>query len=79
MISASGSFEDFMEGFKRRHPKDYGLDPTVSVAVKAPVVKESVKGPVLPVSVRTNVVVEEVSEWDGAEFVDSDEPDEYWK
>lgn len=79
MISASGSFEDFLEGFKRRHPKDFGLDSTASVAVKATVVKEAVKGPVLPVSVQTNEVVEEVSEWDGAEFVDSDEPDEYWK
>ena len=79
MISASGSFEDFLEGFKRRHPKDFGLDYTASVAVKAPVVKEAVKGPVSPVSVPTNAVVEEVSEWDGVEFVDSDEPDEYWK
>ena len=46
MISASGSFEDFLEGFKRRHPKDFGLDSTASVAVKAPMVKEAVKQPV---------------------------------
>jgi hypothetical protein len=26
MISASGSFEDFIEQFKKRHPKEYGLD-----------------------------------------------------
>ncbi len=79
MISASGSFDDFMEGFKRRHPKDYGLDPTAHVAVKAPMVKEAVKQPVQPVSVPTNAVVEDVAEWDGAELDDSDESDEYWK
>lgn len=75
------SWDDFLAEFKARHPKDYGLDPTAFVSVKAPVVKEAVKGPVSPVSVRTNAVVEEeeVAEWDGAEFVDSDEPDEYWK
>lgn len=73
------SWDDFLAEFKARHPKDFGLDYTASVAVKAPVVKEAVKGPVLPVSVQTKAVVEEVSEWDGAEFVDSDEPDEYWK
>lgn len=73
------SWDDFLAEFKARHPKDFGLDPTASVSVKAPVVKEAVKGPVLPVSVPTNAVVEEVSEWDGAEFDDSDEPDEYWK
>jgi len=79
VISASGSFEDFLEGFKRRHPKDFGLDPTASVPIKAPMAKEPTKGPVLPVSVPTKAAVEEVAEWDGAELVDSDEPDEYWK
>ena len=73
------SFEDFLEKFKKRHPEDYGLDPTASVAVKAPIVKEAVKQPVQPVPVPTKAVVEEVADWDGAEFVDSDEPDEYWK
>jgi hypothetical protein len=32
-------FEDFMEAFKKRHPKDYGLDSGRSVAVKAPMPK----------------------------------------
>lgn len=72
------SWDDFLAEFKARHPKDFG-DSTASVDVKDPIVKEAVKQPVQPVSVPTNAVVEEISEWDGAEFVDSDEPDEYWK
>lgn len=50
MISTSGSFEDFMEQFKKRHAKDYGLSGG-SVAVKAPMAKVDVKKAPEPVSV----------------------------
>lgn len=50
MISTSGSFEDFMEQFKKRHAKDYGL-PGGSVAVKVPMAKVYVKATEKPVSV----------------------------
>jgi hypothetical protein len=51
MISASGSFDDFMEQFKKRHPKEYGLDSGRSVAVKVPMAKVYVKATEKPVSV----------------------------
>lgn len=51
MISASGSFDDFMEQFKKRHPKDFGLDSGGSVAVKAPVVRIAEKAPEIAVPV----------------------------
>lgn len=50
MSSASGSFEDFMEQFKKRHAKDYGLSGGY-VVVKAPMAKVEVKATEKPVSV----------------------------
>ncbi len=57
MISTSGSFEDFMEQFKKRHAKDYGL-PGGSVAVKDQISKIAIKVPEKPVSVPNIKVLE---------------------
>lgn len=70
------SFEDFMEQFKKRHPKEFGLDSGGSVAVKAPMAKVVVKAPPAPVSVPKAAVVEE--DWDAAEEVQV-EQEEYWR
>ena len=70
------SFEDFMEQFKKRHPKEFGLDSVGSVAVKAPMAKVVVKAPPAPVSVPTAVVVEE--DWDAAEVVEAEESENWW-
>lgn len=45
------SWEDFLAEFKKRHPKEYGLDSGRSVAVKAPVVRIAEKAPEIAVSV----------------------------
>lgn len=44
MSFVSSSFEDFLEAFKKRHPKDYGLDSGRFVAVKAPIQSGRKKG-----------------------------------
>ncbi len=76
MTSASGSFEDFMEQFKKRHPKDFGLDSRVSVAVKAPTSKIEVKAPEIKPEVAKEAVVEE--DWDVAEVVEVEESENWW-
>lgn len=76
MISASGSFEDFMERFKKRHPKEYGLDSGGSVAVKAPIDKVDVKAAPAPVFVPKAAVVEDG--WDEAEVVEVEESENWW-
>jgi len=76
MISASGSFDDFMEQFKKRHPKEYGLDSGRYVAVKAPMAKVEEKNAPAPVSVPMAVVVEE--DWDAAEVVEVEESENWW-
>lgn len=68
------SFEDFLEQFKKRHPKDYGLDSVGSVAVKAPMARVAVKATQKPVSVPKAAVVDD---WDGVEV--ETEQEEYWK
>ena len=70
------SFEDFLEQFKKRHAKDFGLDSGRSVAVKAPMVKVAVKDLPAPVSAQTAVVLED--EWEPPEFAEIDEPEEWW-
>ena len=45
------SFEDFIEQFKKRHAKEFGIDSRGSVAVKAPMAKVVVKATKKPVSV----------------------------
>lgn len=82
MSSASGSFEDFMEQFKKRHAKDYGLSGG-SVAVKAPMAKAVVKAPEIKPEVAKEAVQDPMSQaagddwaeiadnWDGeAEVID---------
>lgn len=72
------SWEDFLAEFKKRHPKEYGLDSGRSVAVKAPMVKVEEKNAPAPVSVPMAVVVED--DWDAAETVEVEtEEDEYWR
>ncbi len=76
-MTASGSFEDFLAEFKKRHAKDYGLSGG-SVAVKAPMAKEAVKGPVLPVPVRLAAVPDRMSEaagdeWDAIDYTEDPE------
>ncbi len=70
------SFEDFIEQFKKRHPKEYGLDSGGSVAVKAPMAKVVVKAAPAPVSVPKAAVVEE--DWDAAEVVEVEESENWW-
>ena len=70
------SWDDFLEAFKKRHPKDYGLDSGGSVAVKAPMVKVAVKDLPAPVSVPKAVVVDE--DWDAAEVVEVEESENWW-
>ena len=70
------SFEDFLEQFKNRHPKEYGIDSRGSVAVKAPTAKIEVKAPEIKPQVAKEAVVAE--DWDAVEEVEV-EQDEYWR
>ena len=70
------SFEDFLEQFKKRHPKEYGIDSRGSVAVKAPTAKIEVKAPEIKPQVAKEAVVAE--DWDAVEEVEV-EQDEYWR
>ena len=76
MSFVSSSFEDFLEAFKKRHPKEYGLDSGRYVAVKAPMAKVEEKNAPAPVSVPMAVVVEE--DWDAAEVVEVEESENWW-
>lgn len=69
MISTSGSFEDFMEQFKKRHAKDYGL-PGGSVAVKAPMTKVEVKAPEIKPQVAKEAVMDRMSQSAGDDLAD---------
>lgn len=71
------SWELFLEEFKRRHPKDYGLPDVLD----APVVPK-----VEPKEVAVEVKKadppkphDDSDDWDAIEIIDDDEPDEYWK
>ena len=75
-MTVSGSFEDFLAEFQKRHPKDYGLDSGRSVAVKAPMPKVEEKAPEIKPQVAKEVVLED--DWDAAEEVEV-EQDEYWR
>lgn len=71
MSSASGSFEDFMEQFKKRHAKDYGLSGGY-VVVKAPMANVDVKAPEIKPQVAKEVVMDRMSQsagddWDGVD------------
>jgi len=78
MISASGSFDDFMEQFKKRHPKDFGLDSGGSVAVKAPVVRIAVKAPEIKPHVAKEAGLDRMpqaacEDWDALEYPEEPE------
>ena len=75
-MTVSGSFEDFMEQFNKRHAKDFGIDSRGSVAVKAPTAKIEVKAPEIKPQVAKEAVVAE--DWDAVEEVEV-EQDEYWR
>ena len=62
------SFEDFLEEFKKRHPKEYGLDSVRPVTVKAPMPKVELKAPEIKPQVAKEVVLED--DWDAAEVMD---------
>lgn len=70
------SFEDFLEQFKKRHAKDFGLDSGRSVAVKAPMPKVDVKVPEIKTKVAKEVILED--DWDAAEVVEVEESENWW-
>lgn len=70
------SWEDFLAEFKKRHPKEYGLDSGRSVAVKAPMPKVEEKAPEIKPQVAKDTVLEEA--WDAAEVVEVEENEEWW-
>ena len=70
------SWDDFLEAFKKRHPKDYGLDSGRSVAVKAPMVKVEEKKAPAPVSVAQDVDRKSAAageDWDAIEYTEEPE------
>jgi hypothetical protein len=67
--SASGSFEDFMEQFKKRHAKDYVISGS-SVAVKAPMDKVVVKAPEIKPQVAKEAVQDRMSQAAGDDWAD---------
>lgn len=78
MSSGLGSFEDFLEQFKKRHPKEYGLDSARSVAVKAPMVKIAVKAPEIKPQVAKEADLDRMSQsagedWDALEYTEEPE------
>ena len=75
-MTVSGSFEDFLAEFIKRHPKDYGLDSCGSVAVKAPMPKVELKAPEIKPQVAKEVVLED--DWDAAEVVEVEESENWW-
>lgn len=78
MSSASGSFEDFLEQFKKRHPKEYGLDSGRYVAVKAPMAKIAVKAPEIKPHVAKEAGLDRMpqaacEDWDALEYPEEPE------
>jgi hypothetical protein len=69
-MTASGSFEDFIEQFKKRHPKEYGLDSGGSVSVKAPMDKVVVKAPEIKPQVAKEAGVDRLSQASGDDWAD---------
>lgn len=74
------SWEDFLAEFKARHPDAFPDERhgTVQTVSRSPIHSPTTVVNAQRIKTQpTNEVVEEVSEWDGAEFVDSDEPEEF--
>ena len=72
------SFEDFLEQFKKRHAKDFGLDSGRSVAVKAPMPKVDVKVPEIKTKVANEASLDRMSQaagedWDAIEYTEEPE------
>lgn len=70
------SWEDFLAEFKKRHPKEYGLDSGRSMAVNAPMPKVEVKATGIKPQVAKEVVLED--DWDAAEVVEVEESENWW-
>jgi hypothetical protein len=72
------SWDDFLEAFKKRHPKDYGIDSGGSVAVKAPMSQVEAKAPEIKPQVAKEVVIDRMSQaagedWDSIEYTEEPE------
>jgi hypothetical protein len=72
------SWDDFLEAFKKRHPKEYGLDSGGSVAVKAPMSQVEAKAPEIKPQVAKEVVIDRMSQaagedWDSIEYTEEPE------
>ena len=63
------SFEDFIEQFKKRHAKDYGLS-RASVAVKAPTPKAEVKAPEIKPQVAKEAVQDRMTQAAGDDWAE---------
>ncbi len=70
------SFEDFLEEFKKRHPKEYGIDSVRPVTVKAPMPKVEEKAPEIKPQVAKEEVLED--DWDGVEAMEVEESENWW-
>ena len=72
------NFEDFLAEFKKRHPKEYGIDSGGSVAVKAPMSQVEAKAPEIKPQVAKEVVIDRMSQaagedWDSTEYTEEPE------
>jgi len=72
------SWDDFLEAFKKRHPKDCGLDSGRSVAVKAPMPKVEIKVPGIKPQVANEASLDRMSQaagedWDAIEYTEEPE------
>lgn len=80
MNSVSGSFEDFIEQFKKRHAKEYAGErqATPQTVAHSPIHSPTklVNAPEKPVPVPKAAVVEE--DWDAAEVVEAEESGNWW-
>lgn len=68
-MTVSGSFEDFIEQFKKRHAKDYVISGS-SVAVKATMSKVDVKAPEIKPQVAKEAVQDRMSQAAGDDWAD---------
>ena len=69
-MTVSGSFEDFIEQFKKRHPKEYGLDSGGFEAVKVPTAKAEVKAPEIKPQVAKEAVQDRMTQAAGDDWAE---------
>lgn len=72
------SFEDFLAEFKKRHPKEYGIDSGGAVVVKAQMPKVEEKATEIKPQVAKEVVIDRMSQaagedWDSIEYTEEPE------